>query len=171
MRWFAFVIAVAFIATLNPHADAGEVAYSAYTGYGSPTASTPFPDAAFEQDKVSRHRSPRAKRRLKIGGLMLGIGWAVPAAVGLMCMDAGIPAVGARMMIPYYGFAEIGVEVADEVIMPAIPLFIPSMVQLVGTGFLISGAAGRADPRRRHLSATPIIYREGGGGMGVSVTM
>ncbi len=172
MRVFLVPIIVSFIITVVSEADAGEASFSSVGRSFSNSGYYPRIGEVSERDSDNRIRATTgrsARRQLKVGGLMLGIGWAVPAVVGLILIDAGSPAMGARMLIPFYGFAEAGVKAAAEFVTLAIPLFFPSIVQLVGACLLLSGASKRN--RYRRIAAAPVIYREGGGGLGVSFAL
>jgi hypothetical protein len=157
--------AVLVVATINK-AEAREALGSSF---GS--SFEPYIGSGFDYRAPSSYSHRKAKRAFRIGALMLGIGWAVPAMAGLVVMDAGDTAMGARMFIPYVGLSEAGVAVAEEAISLAIPMFIPTIVQLVGTGFTIAGVYRKTRQTSYQFSAAPLLYKEGGGGVGMSLTM
>ena len=119
-------------------------------------------------------RSKGDRILIMTGGLMLGLAWFTSVMIGAMVIEAN-EKVGARMMIPYVGTAEIGVEVINETGFFGFIFFVPTMVQVTGTGLLIAGLTIRARHKRAfyssRLSAAPLIYRQGGGGLGVSFAM
>lgn len=172
MKWVKVISAIAFVTAINTDAAAAYGFTPTFSGPVSPAIDTADESASsgtlyLGSGKPYRTRS--ARRRIKIGGLMLGIGWAVPAMVGLAVMDlADDAAVGARMLIPYYGLSEAGVIIADNTLFFAVPCFFPSIVQVVGTCLLFSGLTSKG-PRR--FSAAPVLYKEGGGGVGMSFAM
>ena len=164
------LFAVAFVLVISEALTANAFGFTpSFSGSSSPSyTSTSASAGDIDFGRSSVHRSRSARRKIKAGGLMLGIGWAVPAVIGLAVMDFGDTAMGARMLIPYYGLSEAGAKVADETIFFAVPMFFPSIVQAVGTGLLIAGLANR---NNRRFYASPVLYREGGAGVGVSFAM
>jgi hypothetical protein len=165
------VITIAAICTVLDLPARADVREDASDVYASGPTIEPYPPSEIVFGEETVHRPRKARRKIKAGALMLGIGWAVPAVIGLTLLDFGETAMGARMLIPYYGLSEAAVTVADETIMLAIPLFFPSIVQVVGTGFLIAGVFDKNRLVSNRFSAAPVLYKEGGGGVGVTVTL
>ena len=170
------VIAILITQTVTAAAADDTSAADGWSADASPYAAPsiePYNPEAIDFGKPPRQTSRKARRKIRIGGLMLGIGYAVPAITGLFMLDLGEnKAAGARMLIPYVGYSEAGVGLMDASFMLGALMFVPSIVQLTGTGILISGISQRNRYRvTGHISAAPVIYREGGGGIGVSVTM
>lgn len=169
-------IAILFTQVADAYASDDTTVSSGWSADASPYAAPsiePYSPESIDFGKPPRQTGRKARRKIRIGGLMLGIGYAVPAITGLFMLDLGEnKAMGARMLIPFCGFSEAGVKVMDSSFMLGALMFVPSIVQITGAGILISGISERnRNSMGGYISAAPVIYREGGGGIGVSVTM